>query len=474
MMSSAIQIPASGLCAWSLHVLPMFGGFPPGALISSHRLQTRRIPIPTKITKYHRFNISDLLQDTGYNRYVVKVKAIDGGRESVFAESQIFSFNYLTTATIFCDLEFPTVTLFPRDGNLFVKFVNPLHLYRDTPALRNLLDTDKLKYTLKYISGKISKNATCSVEEHECESSVSVPEEQEKYCITPSGWIRQTRVQETGPYCYSGTLNPGDLEFPTVTLFPRDGNLFVKFVNPLHLYRDTPALRNLLDTDKLKYTLISGKISKTATCSVEERECESSVSFPEEQEKYCITPSGWIRQTRVQETGPYCYSGTLNPGPPVISIVISVLVVFLLFLLLSLATVFLVIFLSKKIKKENLSMFPQFLEDISTHTPLITPNSEPVAKNPRVEPTGEIPSNKPCDLQESTTQLETSANSGDLSDRSENEDMYEGSGSTEVTSVSPYNQYGYRDNLSSSECLVYDRGHMLLEMSPGDLVKNYG
>lgn len=56
------------------------------------------------------------------------------------------------------------------------------------------------------------------------------------------------------------------------------------------------------------------QISKNATCSVEERECESSVSFPEEQEKYCITPSGWIRQTRVQETGPYCYSGTLNPG----------------------------------------------------------------------------------------------------------------------------------------------------------------
>ncbi|XP_053333318.1 interferon gamma receptor 1 [Clarias gariepinus] len=325
------------------------------------------IPIPTKITKYHRFNISDLLQDTGYNRYLVKVKAIDGGRESVFAESQIFSFSYKTTATIFCDLEFPTVTLFPRDGNLFVKFVNPLHLYRDTPALRNLLDTDKLKYTL-----------------------------------------------------------------------------------------------------------ISGKISKNATCSVEERECESSVSFPEEQEEYCITLSGWIRQTRVQGTELYCYSETLNPGPPVISIVIPVLVVFLLFLLLSLATVFLVIFLSKKIKKENLSMFPQFLEDISTHTPLITPNSEPVAKNPRVEPTGEIPSNKPCDLQESTTQLETSANSGDLSDRSENEDMYEGSGSTGVTSVSPYNQYGYRDNLSSSECLVYDRGHVLLEMSPGDLVKNYG
>lgn len=53
-------------------------------------------------TKDLRYNISDLLQDTAYNRYFVKVKARDGGHESEFAESQIFSFNYLRPTNITC------------------------------------------------------------------------------------------------------------------------------------------------------------------------------------------------------------------------------------------------------------------------------------------------------------------------------------------------------------------------------------
>lgn len=124
-----------------------------------------------------------MLEDPGYNFYVVKVKAIDGEHESEFAESPIFSFNFRQTlAKIICksfffsppswdvskifltlkdlkdnaclpvslsgDLEFPTVKLFPRDGKLFVQFTNPLHLYRDTPALRHLLETEKLKYAI--------------------------------------------------------------------------------------------------------------------------------------------------------------------------------------------------------------------------------------------------------------------------------------------------------------------------------------
>ncbi|MCJ8748122.1 hypothetical protein PDJAM_G00161400 [Pangasius djambal] len=99
-------------------------------------------------TKYPRYNISDLLLDTAYNQYFVKVKARDGEHESEFAEPQIFSFNFLKEVNITCGLEFPTVNLFPRDGKLFVEFINPLHLYRDTPALRNLQNTDTLKYTV--------------------------------------------------------------------------------------------------------------------------------------------------------------------------------------------------------------------------------------------------------------------------------------------------------------------------------------
>ncbi|TSK18026.1 hypothetical protein Baya_1406 [Bagarius yarrelli] len=98
--------------------------------------------------KYLRYNISELLKDPSYNVYVVKVKVRDGKNESEFLESEAFSYNFLMRANVTCDLEFPPVTLFPRDGNLFVQFVNPLHLYRNTPALRDLTKSDTLQYSL--------------------------------------------------------------------------------------------------------------------------------------------------------------------------------------------------------------------------------------------------------------------------------------------------------------------------------------
>ncbi|XP_026787829.3 interferon gamma receptor 1 [Pangasianodon hypophthalmus] len=317
-------------------------------------------------TKYPRYNISDLLLDTAYNQYFVKVKARDGEHESEFAESQIFSFNYLKEVNITCGLEFPTVNLFPRDGKLFVEFINPLHLYRNTPALRNLRKTETLEYTVA--------------------------------------------------------------------------------------------------------TLQSHKISHESACSIESEKCESSVSFPEEQEKYCIKLLGRIRQTCVWETEPYCHEGTLNPGPPITVYLIPVLVGFAVFLALTLATVFLVKEINKKIKEQHLTKLPLSLKTKLTYIPVNTP------ENPNVEPAVNISTNSTYNFQESITQSETTTNSDITTDCTEDEDVHKSSGSSELEASSSQERlYGTGAELSSSDLSTgYDRPHTLIEMSPEDKVKNYG
>lgn len=307
-------------------------------------------------TKDLRYNISDLLQDTAYNRYFVKVKARDGGHESEFAESQIFSFNYLRPTNITCDLEFPTVELSARDGKLFVEFINPLHLYRDTPALRKLKNSDTLTYTLS-----------------------------------------------------------------------------------------------------------SDKVREEFTCSDELEKCASNVSFPEEQEEYCIRLSGRIRQTRVRHTRPYCYSGTLYPGPPISTILIPVLVAITAVLILASATAFLVKLCETKCHECNLSKFPRVLEDKFTHTLLITLEPERV-EIPRVEPAVGIP-----------ILPETFSNITDLKGRDEDEDedvdvdVCRSSGSSEPDPscyTDRSHMYGTGADLSSSDFSTgYDQPHALPEMS---------
>lgn len=53
-------------------------------------------------TKSRHLNLSSLLDDPGYNFYVVKVKARDCKQESEFAVSPTFSFNGLMGANITC------------------------------------------------------------------------------------------------------------------------------------------------------------------------------------------------------------------------------------------------------------------------------------------------------------------------------------------------------------------------------------
>lgn len=81
-------------------------------------------------TKDLRYNISDLLQDTAYNRYFVKVKARDGGHESEFAESQIFSFNYLRPTNITCKFKGWVFFLTP----ILRSFFSTLQAWKVKPA----------------------------------------------------------------------------------------------------------------------------------------------------------------------------------------------------------------------------------------------------------------------------------------------------------------------------------------------------
>lgn len=163
--------------------------------------------IKTRDTQY---NISKYLLDTAFNYYLVEVRTEDGKN----ADSEMFTFNYKMHGDK-CNLTFPAVELIPGDYQLTVKFRNPFHLYRDTPALRKLQTTDKLDF---YITKTNHSDAnqdirleypfTCTQKSDTCEGTVPFPEEQQEYCVTVFGFIRQTYVQRTEPICYSGSLKP--------------------------------------------------------------------------------------------------------------------------------------------------------------------------------------------------------------------------------------------------------------------------
>ncbi|XP_060755060.1 interferon gamma receptor 1 [Neoarius graeffei] len=302
-----------------------------------------------KRTKNSRYNISDLLENTAYNHFFVKVKAKDGDKESTFAESQKFSFSPHQLVNITCDLEFPPVRLIPQDGKLFVNFTNPLHLYRKTPALRNLQENELLSYTVN---------------------------------------------------------------------------------------------------------------NKMSSCFLKSLTCETNVSFPKEQKKYCVTLGGWIRQTRVVTKERYCYEGTLHPGPPVTVYLIPVAVAFAAFLILVLATVFLSKKVIKRINEEILSNFPPFLEDkkkprTSLFIP-VDPELDPMIVN--IIPTVITPLDSiPC------SQESSAAYSDELSDCSKN--MLESSASSELCHDQS-NEYGTGADLSSSGFSSgYDQPHVFISTS---------
>ncbi|NP_001347793.1 interferon gamma receptor 1 precursor [Astyanax mexicanus] len=166
------------------------------------------IHINTRKTQY---NISEHLLDPAFNRYLVDVQTEDGK----YADSKVFTYNSKQDG-IQCNLTFPPVELIPGDYQLTVKFRNPFHLYRDTPALRQLQERDTLDFSICPNKNDHSDHSqdscvkpsfTCTQDSDTCEGTVPFPKEQEEYCVTLSGSIRQTYVQETES-CYRGSLKP--------------------------------------------------------------------------------------------------------------------------------------------------------------------------------------------------------------------------------------------------------------------------
>ncbi|KAI5089862.1 interferon gamma receptor 1 precursor [Silurus meridionalis] len=251
-------------------------------------------------TKHLRYNISELMLDTAYNRYVVRVAARDGEQESEFAESQKFTYNYL----------------------------------------------DQLKMVV------------CSVVES---SSLNTEVE--------------VRIQ--------GLVKPLDL------------------------------------------------IKERLLCFAESDTCESSLEFPEKLEEYCVTLLGRIRQTRVRKSGPHCYKGTLNPGPPISTILIPLLVGLAVFATLALIVVLLVEMI---IKKQGKKIFPDILKDKHS-TPLIRllkPSPEPVDENPSIEPAVVVSLDVLSDTEENTLLQETSTCSNVNTNYTKSKNLYTSSGSSEL------------------------------------------
>nr|WRW24792.1 cytokine receptor family member B17 [Megalobrama amblycephala] len=161
-------------------------------------------------TQNRNLNISSMLFNAAHNTYFVNVRAMRGGQESDSCKSATFSFNEnAANAEIKCYLDFPEVELSPKDGKLHVQFINPPHLYRNTPALRDLVD---LKY---YIETEESKNGfTCGMKNETCESSIEFSEHRGVYCVSLTGGFEQRPLNPRSK-CFEGDIRI----YPSFTVY---------------------------------------------------------------------------------------------------------------------------------------------------------------------------------------------------------------------------------------------------------------
>ncbi|XP_051982161.1 interferon gamma receptor 1-like [Xyrauchen texanus] len=432
-------------------------------------------------TGYHSLNISGMLWNPAYNHYFVTVMAVWGTNKSEKAESVIFSFNQNAASALKCQLDFPEVKLSPKEGKLHLEFSNPLQLYRNTPALRNLMDL--LEYSVVTEEGK--KVFSCESNLATCETSIQFRKEREKYCVRLTGNIGQRHLKPTSG-CYEGDIkssqsrlsppinvtiqcdtygvevrweypyprqnvsfqvevtdkdqtwepvttgyhslnissmlwNPAynhyfvtvmavwgtnksekaesvifsfnqnaasalkcQLDFPEVKLSPKEGKLHLEFSNPLQLYRNTPALRNLMDHLEYYVATEEGKKEKLR-CKSDLATCETSVQFHEERQMYCVRLTGNIGQRHLKPTSG-CYKGDIKSYwflYPVLGGIVALLFIAGLLVLLAKKC-------SKKIKKEAASAFPKLLEDFNlTKKDLFNPlklEEENVVKDVQLKP----------------------------------------------------------------------------------------
>ncbi|XP_051559913.1 interferon gamma receptor 1-like [Myxocyprinus asiaticus] len=146
-------------------------------------------------------NISSMLGNPEFNSYFVTVTATSGLNKSKEAKSDRFSFNKYATSKITCQLDFPEVKLYPNDGKLHLQFSNPLHLYKNSPALRNV--TDSLQYDVK--TEEEENTFSCGLELKICETSIEFAEERKKYCVNLTGLIGQRELRPISE-CYEGDI----------------------------------------------------------------------------------------------------------------------------------------------------------------------------------------------------------------------------------------------------------------------------
>ncbi|XP_073698228.1 interferon gamma receptor 1 [Garra rufa] len=164
----------------------------------------------SNITQKLRLNISSLMFTTQYNRYFVAVTAVRGGEESKPTLSDSFSYNILSTTNIKCFLDFPEIKLSPKDGKLHVQFANPLQLYRNSPALRDL--TDNLKYCIETEEENNDTCKTCEMTHNTCEMSIEFSKHRGEYCISLTGEIGLRSFNDERS-CFEGDIR----SYPSVT-----------------------------------------------------------------------------------------------------------------------------------------------------------------------------------------------------------------------------------------------------------------
>nr|XP_055060285.1 interferon gamma receptor 1 isoform X1 [Misgurnus anguillicaudatus] len=163
----------------------------------------------SQTTSDHWINISNMLKNPAFNRYVVHVTAIQGNISNKLI-SDVFSFNENAVSTIKCRLDFPEVSLSAKEGKLHLEFPNPLHLYKNTPALRN--NTEILSYVAETEEVNITNKweKSCGFEFKTCETSIAFAEEREEYCVNLTGKIGQRSLKDKKQQCFKGDLKSSE------------------------------------------------------------------------------------------------------------------------------------------------------------------------------------------------------------------------------------------------------------------------
>ncbi|XP_065151242.2 interferon gamma receptor 1 isoform X1 [Paramisgurnus dabryanus] len=354
-------------------------------------------------TSDHWINISKMLKNPAYNRYVVYVTAVQG-KMSNKSESDIFSFNENAPSTIKCRLDFPEVSLSAKGGKLHLEFPNPLHLYKNTPALRN--NTDKLVYSAETEEFNITNKVkdSCGFEFETCKTSIAIAEEREEYCVNLTGTIGQRSLTDKKQQCFKGDL----------------------------------------------------KSSEGA----------------EEREENCVNLTGTIGKRSLKDEKPLCFKGDLNSYPPFTTYLYPVLGVVLTLLFITTIITLLGKRCNQKIKKKAAMAFPNFLVFKPTQTHLCKPlnvEAENVARDLQI-----LPVTCDKDPTQHTKLIEFSDDEDKPSEgqSSEHYDMNAEDGDLKDIDTSSIDMDAgdSTGGLSSG----YDCPHALrLEMSPGDLVEGY-